>query len=131
MSRAYAWFAAVFLLLQGVSTLLARLIPAVDATVPALLEHTKMQPAHSVLHITTAFVAFTALAAGTRASHRFALWFGAFYAALAVVGAATGSSLGLGLQAFDHPFHLLLGAMGIGASWLDARRHRAGRGAGR
>lgn len=125
MTRAYAWFAGVFLLLQGSSTLALRLVPALDRAFPALLEQTRMVPSHSVLHIVTALLALAALRrGGRRGVFGFALGFGAFYVALAVGGFVTGSSLCLGLQPFDHPFHLLLGGLGLLAAGLDAMRAR-------
>lgn len=123
-ARAYAWFCGVFLLAQGTSTLAARELPPVDRAVPWLLAATRMQPLHSVLHIATGLLAFAALALGARASAIFAAGFGAFYAGLGVAGALTGHELGLHLQPFDHPFHLLLGALGVVALSLD-RRGRA------
>lgn len=133
MTRAYAWFVGVFLLAQGVSTLIARLVPAFDAAFPALLEHTRMVPSHSLLHIATAAAALAVLRwGGGRACGRFALGFGLFYAVLALAGLAAGHSLGLGLQPFDHPFHLLLGGLGLFAAAAQAWRGRgqAARGAG-
>ncbi len=121
MTRAYAWFAGVFLLLQGSSTLAFRLVPALDRAVPALLEQTRMVPAHSVLHIVTALLAFATLRWGN--VFGFALGFGLFYVALAVSGWFSGSELCLGLQPFDHPFHLLLGGLGllaVGARYVQS-----------
>ena len=122
-ARAYAWFAGVFLLLQGASTLAMRLVPALDQAFPALLHHTRMVPSHSLLHIATALIAFAVLRwGGARAVFRFAWGFGTFYVALALAGMVSGAPLGLGLQAFDHPFHVLLGGLGLVAAWLQRRR---------
>lgn len=125
-TRAYAWFAGVFLLLQGASTLAMRMVPELDRAFPALLHHTRMVPSHSLLHIATALIAFAALRwGGRRGVARFAWGFGSFYIALALAGMASGSPLGLGLQAFDHPFHVLLGGLGLAAAWLQHRREGA------
>ncbi len=127
MTRAYTGFIGVFLLLQGCTTLAARLVPALDAAFPALLELTRMVPSHSLLHIATALGALAMLRwAGSVALRHFTLGVGLFYVGLALVGMATGSELCLGLQTFDHPFHLLLGGLGLGAAaqaWFGATRH--------
>ncbi len=119
--RRYALFCGGFLIVQGVSTLAARLVPAVDAAVPWLLRATRMEPVHSVLHIATALLAFSVLWLGARATWWFAAGFGGCYAGLGVLGFATGHSLGLHLQPFDHPFHILLGTLGLVAAWLGRR----------
>jgi hypothetical protein len=125
VTRAYAWFAGIFLLLQGTSTLAFRLVPTLDRAFPALLEQTRMVPTHSLLHISTALIAFSVLRwGGRRGAPAFALGFGLFYVALAVTGMVTGSTLCLGLQTFDHPFHLLLGGLGLLALAIDGYRMR-------
>lgn len=122
LARAYAWFCGVFLLLQGTSTLAARLFPSFDRTFPALLQATRMVPLHSALHIATALLALICLLRGARATWWFALLFGGFYAGLGLLGVvAHGQTRGLGLQPFDHPFHLLLGGLGIVAAWRTPR----------
>jgi hypothetical protein len=124
-ARGFCWFVGGFLLLQGVSTLLARLVPAVDLAAPALLAHTQMVPIHSTLHIVTGLIAFCVLLrGGSRGAYHFTLWFSLFYSGLAVIGWWSGSSLGLGLQPFDHPFHLLIGLLGLIAIAIDTQRAR-------
>ena len=128
-ARAFCWFLTVALLLQGMSTLAARLIPAIDRAFPALLVHTQMQPTHSLLHIVTGLIGLAVLvAAGARGAFHFALWFSLFYTALAAVGMATGASLGLGLQTFDHPFHFFIGGLGLIATGMQFMRDRPGGG---
>jgi hypothetical protein len=117
----YALFSGIFLLLQGTSTLAARLVPEVDRAFPLLLRATQMVPAHSLLHIATAFLAFGVIALGGTATWWFALLFGAFYAGLGFLGLGTGHSMGLGLKPFDHPFHIVLGLLGIAAAWRTGR----------
>ena len=56
--------------------------------------------------------------------------FGAFYAGLAVFGSLSGHPLGLGLQPFDHPFHLGLGVLGLGAAVVEYVWPRTSRAAG-
>lgn len=116
-ARIYSWFCGVFLALQGSSTLAARWVPAFDQAFPALLRTTRMVPPHSMLHLATALLAFVALARGGRAPRQFALGFGAFYVGLSLIAWMSGLALGLGLQPFDHPFHLLLGGLGLLAAW--------------
>jgi hypothetical protein len=89
-----------FLLLQGISTLLFRLVPALDAAFPALLATTHMMPAHSALHIITGVLALAVVRwGGTRGMWWFAL----------------------GLQPFDHPFHLVAGLPGLLAAAFGYR----------
>jgi hypothetical protein len=118
---AYAWCSGTFLLLQGTTTLAARLFPEVDRAFPILLRTTRMVPSHSLLHIATALLAFGMVALGATAAWWFALLFGAFYAGLGCLGLATGHSMGLGLKPFDHPFHIVLGLLGIAAAWRTGR----------
>jgi hypothetical protein len=113
-TRLYTTFSGIFLLLQGTSTLAFRLFPPLDKAFPALLAITQMIPPHSVLHILTGVIALTVLLRGVqRGTFWFALLFGAFYFGLAVFGIATGHATLLGLQPFDHPFHLALGGLGF------------------
>ena len=62
------------LLLQGSTTLLARLYPPFDQAFPLLLEMTRLIPTHSLLHIGTALIAFWLYFwGGPRGPFRFAL----------------------------------------------------------
>ena len=120
--RSPFWYTLVvggFLLLQGTSTLLFRLVPALDAAFPALLGTTKMIPIHSLLHITTGVLALAVIRwGGVRGTWWFALGFGTFYTLLGLTGLMIGDVLGLGLQPFDHPFHLVAGVPGLlTAAW--------------
>ena len=125
-TRAYTWVASVGLFLQGTSTLTALLVPAVDRAIPSLLHETKMIPSHSALHIASGLIGFAALGyGGAIGPRRFALWFGLFYVALAIVGALSGWPLGIGLQPFDHYFHAVLGGFGLLAAAVEHRRARA------
>ena len=126
-TRLYTLFIGVALLLQGSVTLLFRLYPPLDQAFPLVLELTRMIPPHSLLHIATALIAFALYAwGGPRGPFRFALGFGLFYLGLAVVGMATGHPLGLGLHAFDHPFHVFIGVLGLLAVAVELVRTRAG-----
>jgi hypothetical protein len=111
-----------FLLLQGTSTLLFRLVPALDAAFPALLATTHMIPVHSTLHIVTGLLALAAMFwGGASGAWWFALGFGIFYTLLGTIGVITGVQFGLGLQPFDHPFHLLAGLPGLIAAAIGYR----------
>lgn len=117
--RAPSWYtlaAGGFLLLQGTSTLLFLLFPALDRAVPQLLLATRMIPVHSTLHIVSGVLALAVLRWGGReTAWWFALLFGLFYTVLGLTGLITGLTFGLGLQLFDHPFHLLAGIPGLAA----------------
>ena len=120
--RAPFWYTLIvggFLLLQGASTLLFRLVPALDAAFPALLGTTRMIPIHSMLHITTGVLALAVIRwGGPRGAWWYALGFGLFYTLLGLSGLLIGDVLGLGLQPFDHPFHLVAGVPGLLAAAL-------------
>jgi len=115
--RSTFWYTLVvggFLLLQGASTLLFRLVPALDAAFPALLGITHMIPIHSLLHITTGALALATIRwGGARGTWWYALGFGTFYTLLGLLGLMIGDVPGLGLQPFDHPFHLVAGVPGL------------------
>jgi hypothetical protein len=124
-TRAYTWIASIGLFLQGGSTLAAQLVPAIDHAMPMLLEETRMIPSHSLLHIASGLIGFAALRSGGRATWLFALGFGTFYVALAIVGIKSGLPLGIGLQPFDHSFHAVLGGFGLLAAAIESLRFRA------
>ncbi|HNB40451.1 MAG TPA: DUF4383 domain-containing protein [Anaerolineales bacterium] len=115
-TRLYTAVAGIFLLLQGVSTLTFRLVPALDAAFPQLLAVTQMVPTHSILHILTGILALIVLFhGGEKGSLWFSLGFGAFYTSLALYGFITHMPTMFHLQLFDHPFHLFLGVLGLAA----------------
>lgn len=127
-TRLYTAFSGIFLLLQGTSTLAFRLFPALDEAFPALLAITQMIPLHSVLHILTGVMALIVLFRGERrGTFWFALLFGTFYFGLAVFGIVTEHATMLGLQPFDHPFHLALGGLGflaVGAGLYQSQKRK-------
>jgi hypothetical protein len=113
-TRLYTLFIGVVLVVQGITTLIFRLYPPLDQAFPLLLELTRMIPTHSILHAVTGFVGLWCyFRGGPRASFWFALGFGVFYCGLAAIGQVTMHPLGLGLHPFDHPFHLLIGGLGL------------------
>ena len=120
-AKLYTAVSGIFLLIQGTSTLVFHLYPALDRAFPALLDITQMIPVHSMLHILTGILAVTILyRGGERGAHGFALGFGSFYLLLGLAGVLSGLPLGLGLQPFDHPIHLVLGAAGLLATYLSS-----------
>jgi hypothetical protein len=113
-ARLYTAIAGIFLLLQGTSTLAFRLYPPLDHAFPSLLAITHMIPIHSTLHIVTGLLAVAVLyRGGERGVFWFALGFGLFYLGLGLAGVLSGHPMGLGLQPFDHPIHLVLGVVGV------------------
>ena len=127
-TRFYTAFSGVFLLLQGTSTLAFRLFPSLDKAFPALLSITRMIPPHSILHILTGILALAVLIPGEeRGSFWFATGFGLFYTGLAFFGMLTHHPTILGLQPFDHPFHLVLGLLGLLAAALKLYRAQHGK----
>ncbi len=85
-----------------------------------------MIPIHSTLHIVTGVLAVLILyRGGERGAFWFASGFGLFYLGLGLAGMLGGHQLGLGLQPFDHPFHLVLGALGLLAAGLTAYQSTA------
>ena len=125
-TRLYTAFAGIFLLLQGTSTLAFRLVPSLDQAFPALLSVTQMVPSHSILHILTGLLALAALFLnGERGPFWFATGFGIFYVGLAIVGMMTSQPTVFRMQPFDHPFHLLVGGLGLLAVGFQLyRSHR-------
>ena len=122
-TRLYTGFAGIFLLVQDTSTLGFRLYPPLDHVFPALLAVTRMVLPHSVLHIVTGIVALAILLwGGERGSFWFAAGFGLVYIGLGLTGILAGQPASLELQPFDHPFHLLLGGLGLLAVGLSLYR---------
>lgn len=122
-ARLYTAASGIFLLLQGISTLAFRLYPPLDHAFPALLATTHMIPVHSILHILTGVLAVAILYRGSESgAFWFALGFGLFYLGLGFAGVISGQPLGLGLQPFDHPIHLVLGVVGLIAAWMAYHR---------
>ena len=124
-ARLYTAVSGIFLLLQGTSTLAFRLYPPLDRAFPALLATTHMIPIHSTLHIITGLLALAILyRGGERAAFWFAAGFGLFYLTLGLAGVLSGQPLGLGLQPFDHPIHLVLGVVGLFAAYRSFATRR-------
>jgi hypothetical protein len=134
VNAAPAWYARIvgaFLLIQGVVTGLFLLVDPLDEAFPGLLNTTRMAPQHSALHVVTGLLALALLRWGHgRALWWFAAGFGCFYTALGVSGLVTGHHLGLELQPFDHPFHLVVGITGLIAAGAGLQDRRSWSGGG-
>ena len=88
--------------------------PSLDQAVPFLQAIPHMIPIHSTLHFVTSILALGIFfRGGERGAFWFAFGFGLFYMALGLAGWLTGQQFGLGLQPFDHPFHLFLGTLAL------------------
>ena len=125
-ARFYTAVSGIFLLLQGTSTLAFRLFPPLDHAFPALLATTQMIPIHSMLHIITGLLAVAILYRGREyEAFLFAAGFGVFYLMLGLTGILSGHHLGLGLQPFDHPIHLVLGVVGLLAAYFSFSTRKA------
>jgi hypothetical protein len=88
--------------------------PSLDQAIPILQAIPHMIPVHSSLHFVTSILALAIFfRGGERSAFWFAFGFGLFYVTLGVAGWLTGQQYGLGLQPFDHPFHLFLGTLAL------------------
>ncbi|MGQ0575724.1 MAG: hypothetical protein ACT4RN_16195 [Pseudonocardia sp.] len=97
----YVRVVGVALLVQGVVTGAFLLVEPLRAAVPAVLDLTRMVPAHSALHLLTGLLALVVLRwGGPRERWLYAFGFGLAYTALALNGLLAGHDPGLGLQ---HP----------------------------
>jgi hypothetical protein len=97
--------------------------PELDQAFPFLLAMPHMIPIHSTLHFVTSILALVIFyRGGERGAFWFSFGFGLFYIGLGLAGWLTGQQLGLGLQPFDHPFHLFLGALALLAAGLTFYR---------
>ena len=88
--------------------------PTLDQALPFLQAIPHMIPIHSTLHLVTSILALAIFhRGGERGAFWFAFGFGLFYITLGLAGSLTGQQFGLGLQPFDHPFHLFLGTLAL------------------
>lgn len=91
--------------------------PSLDQAIPFLQAVPHMIPIHSTLHFVTSILALAIFfRGGERGAFWFAFGFGLFYVSLGMAGWLTGQQFGLGLQPFDHPFHLFLGGLALFAA---------------
>lgn len=88
--------------------------PSLDQAIPFLQAIPHMILVHSTLHMVTSLLAIVIFfRGGERGAFWFVFGFGLFYTALGLAGWLTGLQFGLGLQLFDHPFHLFLGTLAL------------------
>jgi len=112
--RLYTLVYGVFGGIQGISSLARSLYPSLDQTFPVLLVIPHMIPVHSTLHLVTAIVALVIFFRGEeRSAFWFTFAFGLFYFGLGFAGLLSGHQFGLGLEPFDHPIHIFIGALGL------------------
>ena len=128
-TRRFTWSAGLFLLVQGVSTFSLLTYPTLDRHFPLLLASTRMVKPHSLLHVASGLLAIGVLVwTGRRCSIWFAAGFGSFYLGLGLAGLLFDSPSSLEMQSFDHPFHLLLGGLGVLAASREYRLLRSVKG---
>ena len=130
--RGYLWVLMGGLLIQGVGSLLFRLIPALPAGMPLLVRGAfGIDFWHAWIHIVWGLVGLALLRlAPTRVIPiRLALIFGLFYTALGFWGVLAHHPLGLELDLPENLFHLTAGPLtlllGV-LAMLEPRLHRPG-----
>jgi hypothetical protein len=112
--RWYLWVLMGGLLLQGIGSLIFRLVPALPATMPLLVRGAfGIDFWHAWIHIGWGLAGLTVLSVvQTRESPlRLALIFGIFYTALGIWGVLAHHPLGLELDLPENLFHLTAGPL--------------------
>ena len=112
--RWYLWVLMGGLLLQGIGSLIFRLIPALPASMPLLVRGAfGIDFWHAWIHIGWGLVGLVVLkSASTRQpAVRLALIFGIFYTALGIWGVLAHHPLGLELDLPENLFHLTAGPL--------------------
>ena len=129
--RSYLWVLMGGLLLQGVGSLIFRLVPALPASMPLLVRGAfGIDFWHAWIHIGwgLAGLAVLSVAPTREPPMRLALIFGLFYTALGIWGVLAHHPLGLELDLPENLFHLTAGpvALLLGLlALLGPRLHRA------
>lgn len=120
--RVYLWVLMGGLLLQGLGSLLFRLVPALPASTPLLVRGTfGIDLWHALIHIVwgLAGVIVLSLSRTKRSLARLALTFGVFYTALAIWGVTVHHPLGLELDLPENAFHWVAGPLSLLLGWLS------------
>ena len=120
--RWYLWILMGGLLLQGLGSLLFRLMPALAAQMPLLVRGAfGIDFWHAWIHIIWGLAGLVVLKT-SRTSQRLvylALIFGVFYTALGVWGVLAVHPLGLELDLPENAFHLVAGPIALVLGWLN------------
>jgi hypothetical protein len=129
--RWYLWVLMGGLLLQGIGSLIFRLVPALPASMPLLVCGAfGIDFWHAWIHIGWGLAGLALLSVATTRQPlmRLALIFGLFYTALGFWGVLAHHPLGLELDLPENLFHLTAGplALMLGLlALLESRLHRA------
>lgn len=117
------------LFVQGVGSLVFRLVPRLPAGSPLLVRGAfGIDFWHSWIHIVwgAAGVGLLMLRRDEATAARLALVFGVFYTALGVLGVTLHHPIGLELGRFENTFHLTAGPLTLLVGMLAARRQLTG-----
>jgi hypothetical protein len=112
--RGYLFVLMGGLFLQGLGSLLFRLVPRLPEASPLLVRGTfGIDFWHSWIHLIwgAAGVLIVARSRDPRVAARLALVFGVFYTTLGVLGVTMHHPFGLALDAFENTFHLTAGPL--------------------
>lgn len=119
------WFLGILmggLLLQGLGSLLFRLLPALPASAPLLVRGAfGIDFWHSWIHIAWGLIGLTVLKISRTGQPLvyLALIFGLFYTALGVWGVLIHHPLGLELDLPENAFHLVAGPLALAIGWWN------------
>lgn len=120
--RRYLWILMAGLLLQGLGSLIFRLIPALPASSPLLVRGAfGIDAWHAMIHIIWGVVGIIVLQVSRTnlPLARLALIFGLFYTALGIWGVTSYHPLGLELDLPENAFHLVAGPLSLLLGWLN------------
>jgi hypothetical protein len=110
----YLWIVMLGLLLQGIGSLVLRLIPGLLSITPALVVGLMLAHIpHAILHISwgLAGILFLLIFHSRRAVIGLGLVFGTFYTLLGIIGVLVNNAFGLQLVLGENAFHLIVGPL--------------------